>query len=367
MHHHTEQTRTYPCSQCGGQLEFSIRGQKLVCPQCGNVQDLVEGRTGHVAERDLREAINETRQHSAADVQQFVAGQKEVSCQNCGGHTTFTGTLTSTRCPYCATPIQREDVRDAPARLPIDGVLPFSVDQPTAKGSLEKWISSRWFAPNGFKKYTSMGSFASVYAAYFTYDVQCWTNYTGQRGENYTVTVGSGKNRHTETRTRWHHASGQVQNWFDDLAILANNGFDPDKVAKLEPWPMEGVKPFSAEYIAGHLSRTYDNDVEACFEVAKERMQDEIDSTICRDIGGDKQRIDSLQTTYGSLGYKHLLLPIWLLTVIYAQRPFQVVINGVTGEVHGERPYSKIKIAVAVTLLAILAVILLVLYGMYGE
>ena len=46
--------------------------------------------------------------------------------------------------------------------------------------------------------------------------------------------------------------------------------------------------------------------------------------------------------------YKHLLLPIWLLTVIYEQKPFQVYINGVTGEVHGARPYSKVKILAAV-------------------
>ncbi len=366
MHHVTEQTRTYPCSQCGGQLVFNIREQKLGCPQCGNIQELVEAGTEVVVERDLRQAVHETREHTNAGVAQLVAGEKEVVCQNCGGHTTFTGTLTSTRCPYCATPIQREDVHAAPARLPVDGVLPFSIDDRTAKESLEKWISSRWFAPNEFKKYTSTGSFASVYAAYFTYDVEAMTAYTGQRGENYTVTVGSGDNRRTETRTNWYHVSGQVLDNFDDLTILANEGFDPKRVTALEPWPTQGVKSFSPEYLAGHLSRTYDKDVEACFEVAKVRMQSQIDATIRRDIGGDQQRIESKQTSYGELKYKHVLLPIWLLTVIYAQQPFQVVINGVTGEVHGDRPYSKIKIAFAVTLAVIAAIILLIVYGMFG-
>lgn len=367
MHHATEQTRTYPCSQCGGQLEFNIRSQKLGCPQCGNVQELLEGGTGPVVERDLRQALHQTGKHAAAEVQPLVSGEKEVVCQNCGGHTTFTGSLTSTRCPYCATPIQREDVHAAPARLPVDGVLPFSIDDPTAKKSLESWISSRWFAPDEFKKYTSTGSFASVYAAYFTYDVQAWTSYTGQRGDNYTVTVGSGENQRTETRTSWHPAAGQVHNSFDDLAILANEGFDPQRVEKLEPWPMGGVRPFSPEYTAGHLSRTYDKGVDACFEVAKERVQGEIDNTIRQDIGGDQQRISSKATTFGELTYKHLLLPIWLLTVIYAQRPFQVVINGATGEVHGERPYSKVKIAMAVALAVIVAVIIAVLYLAFGR
>ena len=58
--------------------------------------------------------------------------------------------------------------------------------------------------------------------------------------------------------------------------------------------------------------------------------------------------------------YKHLLLPIWLLTVIYENKPFQVYINGVTGEVHGARPFNKVKIitaiVVAVLVIALVAV-----------
>ena len=70
---------------------------------------------------------------------------------------------------------------------------------------------------------------------------------------------------------------------------------------------------------------------------------------------------------YGSLGYKHLLLPIWLLTVMYQQQPFQVFINGVTGEVQGQRPYSKVKIALAVIAVTILALAAWYLFGSSGE
>src|SRR4051794_6318902 len=144
IHQVTEQTRTYPCTNCGGQLEFDIDLQKLKCPNCGNVQDIIEDAGRVTAEQDFRAAVAKLHSEAAAAGPQVV-GEKEVVCQNCGGHTTFTGTLTSTRCPYCATPIQRDDVHDAPARLPVDGVLPFRVDQRQAKEALEKWINGRWF------------------------------------------------------------------------------------------------------------------------------------------------------------------------------------------------------------------------------
>ena len=58
-----------------------------------------------------------------------------------------------------------------------------------------------------------------------------------------------------------------------------------------------------------------------------------------------------------------LLLPIWLLTVIYEGKPFQVFINGVTGEVQGQRPWSKVKIAAAVVAGLVVAMIALYLYS----
>jgi predicted RNA-binding Zn-ribbon protein involved in translation (DUF1610 family) len=365
QHQVTEQTRTYPCTSCGGQLEFDITLQKLRCPNCGNVQDIIEDAGRVTAEQDFAAAV--ARLHSqAADAGPQVVGEKEVVCQNCGGHTTFTGSLTSTRCPYCATPIQRDDVHDAPARLPVDGVLPFQVDQKQAKESLEKWINGRWFAPTEFKKYSQTGSFASVYASYFTYDAATDTWYQGRRGEEYTVTVGSGDKEHTETRVNWYDVSGQVANTFDDVTVLANDGFDRDRVTALEPWPTAEARPFSAEYVAGHLCRTYDKDVEACLGEARARMEPEIDDTIRRDIGGDRQDINSKNTTFQSLTFKHLLLPIWLLTVIYAGKPFQVFINGITGEVQGQRPWSRVKLAVAIVIAVLVIAAVVVVWRSTG-
>jgi DNA-directed RNA polymerase subunit RPC12/RpoP len=360
VHHVTEQTRTYPCRNCGANLEFDIATQKLKCPSCGSVQDIVEDAGKTVAERDFQSTLAALHANAAA-AQAQVVGQKEVVCQNCGGHTTFTGTLTATRCPYCATPIQRDDIVDSPARLPVDGVLPFQVDEKSARASVEKWINGRWFAPSEFKKYRQTGSFASVYAAYFTYDADTSTTYEGRRGEEYTVEVGDGDNRRTETRVNWYDVAGQVANRFDDVTVLANDGFDHNKVTALEPWPTSSAKPFSGEYVAGHLCRTYDHDVEECFGEAHGRMDNEIDSTIRSDIGGDRQEINRKNTTFNSLTYKHLLLPIWLLTVVYAGRPFQVFINGVTGEVKGERPFSRVKIITAVIVAVVLIAIIVLL------
>jgi DNA-directed RNA polymerase subunit RPC12/RpoP len=193
--HSTEQTRTYPCENCGGQMEFDIASQKLRCPSCGSEREIAGNGETVVVEKDFNAALTELRARAANQAgPQF--GAHEIVCQSCGGHTTFDGTLTATRCPYCATPIQRDDVQDAPTRLPVDGILPFSVDEKQARGALEHWVNKRWFAPSEFKKYKRAGSFTSVYGAAFTYDADTTSNYQGRRGDDYTVSVGSGEDQH---------------------------------------------------------------------------------------------------------------------------------------------------------------------------
>ena len=356
MMHATEATKTYPCAACGGDLKFNPATQKLACEHCGAAFDVEDVGTP-VAERDLREALRLVKQGALARTDQVLAGEKEVVCQNCGGHTTFTGSLTSNNCPYCLTPIQRDDVHDAPDRLPVDGVVPFAIDQRKAQDLIHTWINKRWFAPNEFKSYGRTGSFQSVYGAYFTYDAETLTHYRGERGDDYTV--GEGDDRRTETR--WHNVSGQVANSFDDITVFANTGMDAKRVAKLEPWPTLEAKPFSAQYVAGHLCRTYDRDVEECLNDATDTMTATIRSTVKSDIGGDRQKIHSMDIQWRTMTYKHLLMPIWLLTVIYLQKPYQVYINGVTGEVHGARPYSKVKIITAVAIAVALAILIAVI------
>ena len=46
--------------------------------------------------------------------------------------------------------------------------------------------------------------------------------------------------------------------------------------------------------------------------------------------------------------FKHLLMPVWIGAYRFRGRPYQVVVNGQTGEVEGDRPWSAWKIGLAV-------------------
>ena len=356
--------RIFPCESCGSDLEFNIGEQTLKCPHCGHVKQIERRLEGELPEQDLhamlahirqwREAAQAKKTKADPDVAEAESKHRELRCDSCGGNVEFYGTLTSTFCPYCGSPMQLENAHKSEAhRIPVDGVLPFQVDGDHAKQNLFQWVNSRWFAPSRFRQERAAGKLNGVYLSYFTFDSMTLTAYTGQRGEHYYVTVGTGKNQRTERHTRWYPASGNFQRFFDDVLVLANTGLRRDFMLELEPWPLLKVVAFDQQMLAGLMARTYDIELDECFVDGKQRIDAAIHAEVCQRIGGDTQVVSSVKSRYDAMTYKHLLLPVWLLAYKYNNKTFQVFINAATGEVQGERPYSVWKILFAI-LLAIL-------------
>ncbi|REJ82563.1 MAG: hypothetical protein DWQ34_25845 [Planctomycetota bacterium] len=341
--------RIFPCEGCGADLEFNIGQQRLKCPFCGYEKEIEIREDAEIREQDFHVMLERVlKQREAGDPGAEVEEANEVRCESCGGTVVFQGTLTSSECPYCGSPIQREHVHSYTRRIPVDGVLPFFVDHKQAKSRLSAWVKSRWFAPNEFLKRGAEGKFNGVYLPYWTFDSMTFNVYEGQRGDNYTVTVGTGKNRRTETRTRWRPASGKFQRFFDDVLVIASAGLPRDYIISLEPWPLGKLMPFNQQVLAGHLARTYDVELDAGFQEGKRRIDEAIESDVRSRIGGDKQRIHKIDSRYDAITFKHLLLPVWLLTYRFHDKPYRVFVNACTGEVQGERPYSWVKILFAV-------------------
>jgi predicted RNA-binding Zn-ribbon protein involved in translation (DUF1610 family) len=350
--------RIFPCEECGADVEFNIGAQALKCPYCGHVQKLDLDPNAEIREQDFEAMVARIEEQHGAD-RHDEEGQSEVRCESCGGTVVFVGTLTSTACPYCGTPIQREHIHSATHRIPVDAVLPFLVDKERARQNLAEWVRSRWFAPNAFLKQGVSGNFNGVYLPYWTFDTLTYNAYTGERGDAYWVTVGEGQNQRQERRVRWSPRSGRFQRFFDDVTVPASRGLDMHRLIALEPWPFGKMIPFTQQVLAGFLARTYDMALREGFVAAKERVDSAIASDVRQRIGGDEQRVWSIQSRYDAITFKHLLLPVWLMTYRFHEKPYRVYINAATGEVQGDRPYSWVKITLAV-LAALIVVAIIV-------
>jgi hypothetical protein len=241
------------------------------------------------------------------------------------------------------------------------------VKQTEAVELFRNWVAARWFAPNRLKQDAERAAIRGAYVPAWTYDADTETDYTGERGdhywdtESYTETDANG-NTVTRTRqvqrTRWWPASGHVSDQFDDVLVLATRTLPPKQLDQLQPWDLPALVPYGDEYLSGFVAESYQINLPDGFEQAKQLMTPVIRQSICRHIGGDEQRINSANTQYDRITFKHLLLPVWISAYTFQDRVFRFLVNARTGEVQGERPYSGSKITLLV--LAIIAVIVLI-------
>ena len=195
-----------------------------------------------------------------------------------------------------------------------------------------------------------------LYVPFWTYDAFTGSSYTGERGDDYWVTQtytvmvnGKPQTRTKQVRrTRWRYVSGYVRVDFDDVLVLASHAIPGEHTDALEPWDLRELKVFDPAYLSGFVAQSYEVDLPNGFEIAKGKMDPRIRQAVNRDIGGDHQRIHSLDTQYDHVLFKYILLPIWLASYRYHKKVYRFLVNARTGEVQGERPWSAWKIATAV-------------------
>ncbi len=345
----------FPCRNCGGPLVFMPGTTHLKCPYCGTENDipLDVDRNDYLRENDFLAALQ--GQEKAQENDPDTPAAEVVHCGNCGAETTISPNRTSDTCPYCGSPIAMQN--HFTVKLNVQAVLPFVVTMDEALERYRKWLASRWFAPNDFtRRATREEAMRGMYMPYWTYDSSTRTWYTGQRGDAYYVTemvsvTVNGKQRmepRQVRRIRWSRASGNVGVAFDDVLVPASTSLPGYLQDGLEPWRLEKLQPFRQEFLSGFVTEAYQIPLKDGFELAKDKMQSSIESAICRDIGGDEQRIDSKRTEYSNITFKHILLPLWISAYAYGGATYRFTINAQTGDATGERPYSAVKIAFAV-------------------
>jgi len=338
-----------PCPNCGQELEFSALAGELFCQHCQQ-SFAISGQDDNVkiTERDYHGQLSEL--DSQAEKSETIV----TSCANCGAEIVLPENTVADRCSYCDSPVVASEKSQRLIRP--QGVIPFKINQEQAATCFRKWLNSRWFLPGSIIQEAKTRSFQGIYLPYWTYDCRTFSEYIGQRGEYYYVTVsytvqvnGRAQQRsRKERRTRWYPAAGFVQNRFNDLLVTGNSSFPQELQNALTPWNLADLKPYHPDFIRGFQEQSYSISLENGFSEAKFQMQSAIESAIRADIGGDVQRISDVDIDYREIRFKLILLPLWANTFHFRGETYPFLVNAQTGEVQGKRPWSTLKITVLI-------------------
>ena len=393
----------YPCERCGASLRFQPGQQQLVCDWCGHTQQIgagparaparqpkggADGETAILRDPETGRALQWDAGHKAPDLVELPlekglrldadsdisATIRTLSCTNCGAQFEQGDQLHATACPFCATPVVTDT--GTTRKIKPQGVLPFRLTEQQAHSAMEDWLGNLWFAPSGLTAYARRGRrLRGVYSPFWTFDADTRSDYAGQRGDYYYETVWvtqqvNGRSQRVAQqvrRTRWRAVSGRVARDFDDVLVLASASLPRKFADGLAPWDLSHLRPYRPDYLAGLESEAYTIPLYDGHKTARAEMAGVIMNDARRDIGGDEQRVAHIQTNHSNETFKHVLLPVWAAAYRYNGKSFRFVVNGQSGRVMGERPWSAWKIAAAAlaALVALAALLYLAQEGGY--
>jgi LSD1 subclass zinc finger protein len=341
----------FNCTSCGAELNYNPGTTYLTCQYCNASNEIP------VSNETIEELDFQTYVHGVIKKEDQTT-ETYVKCGSCGASETIDPQLTAANCVYCGTSLVLESASDEEIIQP-NSLLPFKLNKNEGREAFKKWINSFWFAPNKLKKASlNFEHFKGVYVPYWTFDTQTYSLYTGQQGTHYYVSETYTDNGQTKSRqvrkTSWSMVSGNVSVNFDDILVVATQSLSPEHIQKLEPWDLPNLVPYDKSYVSGFISEKYQVDLATGFSKAKDYADRDIRVAVNRDIGGDEQRILSLQTRHDNVTFKHILLPVYVSAYRYKNKLYQFLVNARTGEVQGERPWSWIKIAGAILLVIVL-------------
>ena len=338
----------------------------MSCSYCGH-KEAIPTSAEQVEERSFEQYL----QIRPEQTEQLAANALEVQCQSCGATVAFTPPEVARQCDFCGIQIVAQ-AKSADPILAPEGILPFRITSKEANAGLRQWLQSRWFAPSALKNFTQPDAISGVYLPFWTYDTNTTSYYTGERGEHYYTsetyytTDSQGKqvaNTRQVLHTRWFPASGTVTRWFDDMLVPATQSLPQNRLAGLEPWDLAELVAYDPAFLSGFKAQRYQVELAQGFERVKQVTVGVIQSDVRQNIGGDEQRIQNVSTHYSGITFKHLLLPIYAGAYRCNGRIYQIVVNGRTGEIQGDRPYSIWKIALFVTALLFILLIIALVFG----
>ncbi|AVO39384.1 TFIIB-type zinc finger domain-containing protein [Pukyongiella litopenaei] len=343
----TTEEHRFPCDTCGGDYRFDPAQGALVCAHCGQVQQVASGpwQGGRLREIDFDAAVADRLPETE------IEETRVITCPNCAAQVEFDPDTHAAECPFCATPV----VTDTGTHRHIKprGILPFALTEAHAHEAMGNWLGRLWFAPSGLKRYARKGRrMQGIYVPYWTFDARTRSNYQGDRGTIYyetRIVIQNGRRvRQQVPKIKWSRTSGRVARSFDDILVLASQSLPKVYTDALQPWDLPALEPYQPEFLAGFRAEAYTVELGHGYTEARDVMGRVIERDVRFDIGGDRQRILAIDTEVSNVTFKHILLPIWLAAYKYRGKTYRFVVNGRTGQVQGERPYSTLKIVLAI-------------------
>jgi DNA-directed RNA polymerase subunit RPC12/RpoP len=314
-----------------------LRTLRLHCP------DQIPGR------RKAGGAVEFTLETLEQASQGWGITRQELSCASCGANLTLPEGTLSITCPFCAS--NKVNIH----RAPSDGLrprhlIPFKIKAAEVKERARLWLGTGWFHPSELAATAVIDRFHGIYLPFWTFDARISSQWKAEVGYEHQERFYNSSTKSWQTRTviRWRWEDGRLNLDIHDLLITGSSKASRTILERLYPFNLKDLCAYDPGYLAGWQAQAYDISLPAAWEEGKAIMRDRAKAACRERIKSAHVRNFSMAADFNGELWRYILLPIYLAAYQFEGKVYQVMVNGQTGAVAGQKPVAWWKIWLAV-------------------
>ena len=328
----------FHCPQCDGVSAYSAENGGLTCTFCGFYEPPQQQVVGKQAE--AFEFTVETMERVAHG---WGAERKELSCNRCAARTTFSTDMLTHTCPFCGSN-QVVQVKAPQDVLRPRFLVPFSITADDCRQKTAVWLQSSWMLPAKLNRLARTTDYTPIYIPYWTFDATTQAAWKAEVAHNVQKRVYRNGRWQRRTVTEWRWEKGHVRVDFDDILVQGSQKLSKTLLAKIDDYNLQALVAYDASFLAGLQAQAYDIDLDTAWERGRHTMRTNTKNACKKQASSTRMRNFSMNLAFKDENWRYILLPLYVATYRYGTESYQVLINGQTGELAGQRPVDWKKV-----------------------
>ncbi|MBE5958293.1 MAG: hypothetical protein E7254_05440 [Lachnospiraceae bacterium] len=329
------------CKNCGGNVKFDIKSQKMFCSFCNTYYDPYE----------FEEHEADAEEHDTYEAKVF-------TCPQCAGEIISEENEAATFCTFCGASTVLAS-RILKSKRP-DSIIPFQITKDQCKELYRKRMSKALYAPSEYKKEEYIDSFRGIYMPYWIYDTT-QDNYVNLKAEKH---YRSGNYRIEEE----YALDFRLNAHYEGISYDASSSFADNISGAIAPFDYSKAIKFTPAFFSGFYADTTD--------VSANTYKEDVDG-ICNSAAAtaieNHSMVKGKTVKYPVMHKNHVfgtdtrckeesMYPVWFVSHRQGDRVSYTTINGLTGKIAADIPIDITKYIIGSLMVAIPIAILLFMF-----
>jgi DNA-directed RNA polymerase subunit RPC12/RpoP len=336
--------QTFTCPQCGAATKFDVAAGGVACEYCG-FKAAPQAQTVGLQAQSMEFTLETLSQAELG----WGVLRKEMHCEGCGADLAIAENALTATCPFCAS--NRVNVRTAPTdQLRPRFLIPFKIQPQATRALAQSWLGQGWYHPDELGAAAIVDRFTGIYLPFWTFSAQISSTWKAEVGYEREERYYDSDAREWRTRTRidWRWENGRAGVTVADLLVSGSSHLSQVILKRLYPFQLKDLVSYAPDFLAGWQAQTYDLTLPKAWEQGKAEMRERAKSACYNEMKSSHVRNFNMTADFAEETWRYVLLPVYVAAYRFENKVYQVMLNGQTGAIAGQKPVAWWKIWLAV-------------------